>query len=81
MVFRLLVSRSSRCVSSIRFRYVFSWAKLKLALYMIWVFRAPSLAMSRISAIMNKRSLRLRGLSQFITLYTFSRNLVYLPQC
>ena len=58
-------------------RYVFSWAKLRLALYIIWVFSAPSLAMSRISAIMNRRSRLLRVLSQFINLYTLSRSFVY----
>ena len=58
-------------------RYVFSWAKLRLALYIIWVFSAPFLAMSRISAIMNRRSRLLRVLSQFINLYTLSRSFVY----
>ena len=58
-------------------RYVFSWAKLRLALYIIWVFSAPSLAMSRISAMMYNRSRLLRGLSQFIILYTLSRSFVY----
>lgn len=56
---------------------MFSWAKLRLALYIIWVFSAPSFAMSRISAIMYNRSRLLRGLSQFINLYTLSRSLVY----
>lgn len=42
------------------FKYSFNWAKLRFARYINWVFRAPSMATSRISAMMSKRSRRLR---------------------
>ena len=40
-------------------RYSFSWAKLKFALYIIWVLRVPSRAILRIWAIILRRSLLL----------------------
>ena len=52
-------------------RYSFSCAKLRFALYMIWVFRDPSLAMVNISAIMYSRSLRLCLVSKLVTLSKF----------
>ena len=52
-------------------RYSFSCAKLRFALYMIWVFRHPSLAMVNISAIMYSRSLRFCLVSKIVTLSKF----------
>jgi len=46
-------------IFSMNLRYSLSCAKLRLALYMICVFNVPSLAISRISAIMQSLSLRL----------------------
>ena len=59
MVFRFSVAISRSSILVKKSRYSFSWAKLRFARYMIWVFRSPSWAMVRISAIMSSLSRRL----------------------
>ena len=46
------MSTLTSCLFRRKFRYSFSWAKLRFAPYMIRVLRVPSFAMANISAIM-----------------------------
>ena len=71
MLFLFSFSSVRRRIFMRKERYSFSCAKLRFALYIIWVLRHPLLDISNICAIMQSLSLRFCTFSKLLTLFKF----------